>query len=114
MSVTLTVAAMIFAAGASSAANAVRPLRLEINRDGGATIIRVVGATETPTSASYNLEVGSAGNRSVQTGVAHLQPGVQSIVATVRLGGQAPASAKLTVNPSAASEYREEVGIAGR
>lgn len=114
MSTTLHIAALLFAAGASSTANDARPLCLQIDRDGDATIIQVVGAARSATSASYNLEVGSAGNRSVQKGVAHLQPGVRTVVATVRLGGQAPASAKLTVNPSAAPEYHEEVGESAR
>ena len=113
MSITLQVAAIIFAAGASTA-NGTNPLRLQIDRDGDATVIQVVGVAESATSASYNLEVGSAGNRSVQKGVAHLQPGVRTVVTTVRLGGPAPASAKLTVKPSEAPEYYEEAGNSAR
>jgi hypothetical protein len=114
MSITLQVAAMIFAAGASSTANGTKPLRLQIDRVGDATVVQVVGVAESATTASYNLEVGSAGNRSVQKGVAHLQPGVRTVVTTVRLGGPAPASAKLTVKPSAAPEYYEEAGNSAR
>ena len=114
MSATLQIAAMLLAAGASSTGNDARPLRLHIDSDGDATIIQVVGAAGSATSASYKLEVGSAGNLSVQNGVAHLRPDVRTVVATVRLGARAPASAKLTVNPSAASEYHDEVGIRAR
>ena len=46
MFITLQVAAMIFAAGASSTANGTKPLRLQIDRDGDATVIQVVGVAE--------------------------------------------------------------------
>lgn len=107
MSATLQIAAIMLAAAAPQAGDT-RPLRLQIERDGAHTVIRVVGAAEKQMSAAYDLQVASAGNRSVQKGVAHLQPGVRTIVATVRLGGEAPASAKLRVRPDASSEYEED------
>ena len=110
MPTSLDILCILLAAGTSQGADDVRPLRLHVEREGNATIVQVVGTAAAPVSASYDLQVTSGGNRSVQRGVAKLQPGVRTTVATLRLNAERPARARLTVSSPVVAEYHEEVG----
>jgi hypothetical protein len=104
-------AAMVLAASLASAPSADRPLRLDVDQSGGQVIIRLVGSSPTAWSARYDLEVtgGAArsNNHSAQRGTARLQPGQQTIVATVRLANSASAlwNARLHVMPATGAPY---------
>lgn len=99
--------AAILASAAASSGNPMKPLQLNVEQQGKATVIRVIGFSDRASSVPYALHVTAGGNRSVQRGVAHLQPRVQATVATVRLVSNRPLSAKLTVQPGE-TEYTEQ------
>ena len=106
----LQIAAILLASAAPPSGSQMKPLRLHVEQRGHATIIRVIGLANAPSSVSYDLQVTDGGNRSTQRGVAHLQAGVQSTVATVRLVSNGGLSAKLKVKPLTEAEYDEEFG----
>ncbi|QAY79207.1 curli-like amyloid fiber formation chaperone CsgH [Sphingosinicella sp. BN140058] len=112
--------AAIAAAPGSGAAEAPAPrpiLLVEQPSDRGLEL-KVVGASEAPFAGSYRLEVtsGTAGNRSIQSGRARLEPGVP--VTLVRLHvGNAPAkgwSALLKVVPEQGEPYEIALNAAAR
>ena len=106
----LQIAAILLASAAPPPVSQMKPLRLHVEQQGGATIIRVSGLANAPSSVPYELQVTAGGNRSTQRGVAHLQAGVQTTVATVRLASNSGLSAKLNVKPPTEVEYDEEFG----
>lgn len=83
------------------------PLRLQVEEQGEATTVRVVGFAEEPCSVVYVLQVADGRNRSTQRGVATLKAGTLGTVATVRLLSSGPLSARLTVKPCNSREYEE-------
>jgi hypothetical protein len=103
-------AAALLASVTSTAAAPLKPLHLHVEQDGKVTIFRVVGLSHEASSVSYDLQVTDGRNRSDQRGLAHLQPGIQSTVATVRVASGAGLSAKLNVQTSAGAGYIEEFG----
>ena len=110
----ISLAAMALAASLTSGPSLNRPLRLDVDESGGQVIIRLVGSSPTPWSAQYDLQVtgGAArsNNHSAQRGTARLQPGQQTIVATVRLANSAGAvwTARLNVMPATGAPYDME------
>ena len=104
------IAAILLASTVQQPSSEVKPLRLHVEQQGDATIIRVIGLANAPASVPYDLQVTDGGNRSTQRGVAHLQAGVQATVATVRLVSSPRLSATLNVKPSAKPEYHEKFG----
>ena len=110
MSGLLQIAAILFASAAQQPGSQMKPLRLHVEQQGNATIIRVMGLASAPSSVPYDLQVTDGGNRSRQRGVARLQAGVPTTVATVRLMSSPRLSATLNVKPSANPEYDEKFG----
>jgi hypothetical protein len=99
----------------SGQAGASGPVQLSVRQDGGLTIVRVVGSATAPFAARYALEVKDrAGkNRSEQRGVAHLLPGPEITLTTVRLSSDiSDVIAKLTVEPDAARKYEQTFDVA--
>jgi hypothetical protein len=103
-------AAILLASAVHQPTSPMKPLRLQVEQQGDATTIRIIGLANEPSSVSYALEVTDGGNRSTQRGVAHLQAGVRATVATVRLVSNRRLSAKLKVRPLAGAEYDEQFG----
>lgn len=106
----LQVAAILLASVTTQPGSQMKPLRLHIEQQGDATTIRIIGLTNEPASIPYDLRVTSEGNKSRQRGVAHLQAGVSTTVATVRVMASRRLSATLNVKPSANPEYDEQFG----
>jgi hypothetical protein len=106
----LQIAAILLASAAQPPGSQMKPLRLHVEQQGDATIIRVIGLANAPSSVPYDLQVTDGGNRSTQRGVAHLQAGIQATVATVRLVSNRGLSARLNVKPPAEAEYDERFG----
>jgi hypothetical protein len=79
-----------------AASPAEMPLKLLVNTNGGASVIRIVGESPHACTASYRLEVTDAGggNRSVTSGNTMLKPGIKQTLATVAVGSD---SVKTTV-----------------
>ena len=107
-------ASILFAAAAAHAAQApVRPVRLQTEPVAGTELLSVVGESHVACSARYRLEVtaGAAGsaNRSIQSGVAQLQPGRRVTLVNLRLAGQGSpkVSAILTVEPCGGQPYQQ-------
>ena len=107
-------ASILFAAAAAHAAQApVRPVRFETGPVVGVELISVVGESPVACSARYRLEVtaGAAGSasRSVQSGVAQLEPGRRVTLVNLRLAGQGipKVSAILTVEPCSGKPYQQ-------
>jgi ribosome maturation factor RimP len=73
--------------------------------------IRVVGSSLEPLSAKYTLEVSSQGansNRSTQSGLVQLVPGVEVTMVTMTLRSRGQGwTARLTVEPENAPAYEE-------
>ena len=107
-------ASILFAAAAANAAQApVRPIRLETGPVAGAELLSVIGESPVACSARYRLEVtaGTAGsaNRSVQSGVAQLQPRRRVTLVNLRLAGQGSrqVSAILNVESCGGQAYQQ-------
>lgn len=107
----LEFAAMAFSAAANPQQEAIsRPLLMQVDDNGSATVVRLIGLTnDDACTVSYDLEVTQDGNRSVQRGVAQLRKGVLATVATVRLASR-PLNARLIAKPCGAAEYQELFG----
>lgn len=108
------IAAIAAAASLGQPTGASSPLRLSVEQDRGATIVRVVGLTTAPCSVGYSLEVADkgAGNRSVQRGTTNLQSGAEVILTTVRLNSAITnVAAKLTVMPDKSPGYEQTFGV---
>jgi hypothetical protein len=103
-------AAAILASATSATATPMKPLHLHVEQEGKLTIFRVVGLSDAASSVSYDLQVMDGRNRSDQRGIAHLQAGIQSTVATVRVVSGAGLSARLNVKTSADAGYIEKFG----
>lgn len=105
----LQITAILLAAAATPAGNPMKPLKLHVGHQGDANVIRVVGLSDKASSIPYDLQVTDGGNRSVQRGIAHLHPGVQTTVATVTLVSDRRIAAELKVK-SGDTEYIEQFG----
>lgn len=101
-------AAAFFASAASSTAAPMKPLHLHVEQQGKMTIFRVVGLADAASSVSYDLQVTDGRNRSDQRGIAHLQAGIQSTIATVRVISGPDLSAKLNVKTATDTTYVEK------
>jgi hypothetical protein len=89
------------------------PLRLEVEQEGNAGIVRLIGDSPVACSASYELEVGNSGgaggNRSIHRGVARLQPGRPTTLVSVKFGtgDQRGWLARLSVQPCSGPDYQQ-------
>lgn len=90
--------------GSVSAAAAPHPVRLEIEQAGADTTILVVGEAAEPVQATYELAVDGASTVR-QSGNATLRPGTRTVVARVRIGGDAGWRAELRVTPRGGAPY---------
>jgi hypothetical protein len=113
----LSLAALSFATpGAGTAVPA--PLHLVTEPVAGGIRVRVVGISAVACDARFSLEVsnrsGGGTSRSVQRGVARLQPGVASTAATLTLANAGPESwsARLVVDSCGGERYEEVSGSA--
>ncbi|PWG01909.1 curli-like amyloid fiber formation chaperone CsgH [Sphingosinicella humi] len=93
------------------------PIRLAAEPVGEGVRLTVIGDSDVAMTARYSLEVvaSEGGNRSVQRGEAHLQPGRAATLATVTLG-QADRgwSAILKVSPEGGAAYERSAASTNR
>ena len=108
MSNLMQIAAVLLPFTALQPGSPAKPLRLHVERQGEATVIRIDGLSTVASSVPYDLQVTNGDNRSRPRRVAHLRPGVRSTVATVRLVSKGGVLAELDVGPGADPAYREE------
>lgn len=101
---------MMFIIGGLAAA--LQPIRLEVESESGARIIRVVASSPVECTATYTLEVagGGGGNTSVNRGTVTIAPSKPATLATVRLGGKSAdgLSARLDVDPCGGERYQQQ------
>lgn len=103
--------AIILGAAIATTPAAGRPIHLEVNQADGQLVIKLVGDSQAPVSARYQLELasGAAGsnNHSVQSGTANLLPGKIVTLATLRVSNPKGArwTARLHVTPSSGEPY---------
>lgn len=102
-----TFLAMTIAAASGHAS----PIRLEAEPVDAGVRLRVIGLSPVACEASYELEAAgdTGGNRSTQRGTAHLRPGVETVLSTTVLGGEAAGkwSATLRVEDCGGRRYEE-------
>jgi opacity protein-like surface antigen len=108
----LDLASAVLAVAMGAAAQpgaAVQPITLHVERQGDVHVLRVVADSPVACTATYRLEVAAAGggNRSVNRGTVTIQPSKPQTLATVTLGGPAPPSARLEVDPCGAASYEQ-------
>ena len=108
MHVLLSTAALMLT---SASPNMNHPITLNVTERDGAAELMVIGRAGEPVRATYRLEVesGTSGNRSAQSGQAELVPGREvSLVHLVLAGsGAAHWQARLTVEPEGGPAYEE-------
>jgi hypothetical protein len=105
----VAVAAMV---GAMTESGAVQqPVRLDVQADGAANIIRVIAESSATCTATYELSVtgNDGGNRSVNRGTIRLPSSGAVTVATVRVGGGdgSGTTATLDVTPCDGKAYQQ-------
>ncbi len=90
-------------------AEASHPIRLQVDTEGTASIVRVIADRSLSCAATYELTVtaNSGGNRSVNRGTVS-PPAGPVAVATVKLSGSDPGTtATLNVSPCKGKAYRQ-------
>lgn len=93
-----------------AAAATPQPVRLQVEAQGGMSIVRVIAQSPVACSAAYELAVTSSkgGNRSVNRGRVTIAPGEARTVATVKLAGADKSLvATLSVSPSGGRAYEQ-------
>ena len=109
--------AVLAAAMTGAPASEAVPIRLAAEPVGEGVRLSVIGDSDVAMTARYSLEVvaSEGGNRSVQRGEAHLQPGRAATLATVTLGQAGRGwSAILKVSPEGGAPYERSAGSTNR
>lgn len=105
----LAIAAIVGAVSDSGTAS--QPVRLEVESQGDASVVRVVADSKVTCTATYELAVtgNGGGNRSVNRGTVRLPSRGPVTVATVKVSSSADAAttATLSVTPCGEKPYRQ-------
>lgn len=104
----LAIAAMV---GAMTDGGAPQPVRLDVQSDGAANVVRVIAEGSSTCTATYELAVtgNSGGNRSVNRGTVRLPTKGPVTVATVKVGASSRSgmTATLDVTPCDGKPYQQ-------
>ncbi len=95
--------------GTAGQGRAREPIQLVAEPAGEGVRVRVIGSSDAPYAANFDLEVSSGGNRSTHKGSVTLSGGETVTLSTVTLGNAAPGQwrAHLKVEPQAGQGYEQ-------